>query len=143
MGKPARHGSSEHPVLLVNGGRLSAGELMHVSARFGAGFRLEAVPASEAWDYLLARNRYSRRDEQLLPMLLIYFPGDEGCHFDLLSKMRSRPGLKHLPFVLLTKDGKPDAETEEKALGPVMYWRRPEGAEDYDDLTKRIISLVS
>jgi hypothetical protein len=132
----------EHPVLIVNGGALTAGELMHVSARFGAGLRLEAVPARHAWDYLLARGEYSRRDESLTPMLIVYFPGEDGCHFDLLAKLRSRPALKRMPFVLLTEDGQPCGETEAKGLGPVLYWKRPAGSSDYDALTKAIISLV-
>jgi hypothetical protein len=133
----------EHPVLIVNGGALTAGELMHVSARFGAGLRLEAVPASHAWDYLLAKGDYSRRDESLTPLLIVYFPGEEGCHFDLLSKLRSRAALKRVPFVLLTDDGKPCPETEAKKHGPVLYWKRPRDTSDYDSLTARIISLLA
>lgn len=93
----------------------------------------------EAIDYLAGNGIYSRREEYPLPGLMLLdlkMPWMDG--FDVLSWLRSQPGLAGLRVVVLTSSNLQSDRVRSRRLGVCDYRVKPQSFRDLRQLVEEI-----
>jgi two-component system response regulator len=93
----------------------------------------------EALDYLFARGRYSDRDQDALPQVVLLdlnLPRVGGL--DVLEKVRANPKTKLLPVVILTSSTEERDLVSGYSLGANSYVRKPVDFEQFADSVKQL-----
>src|SRR3989442_13949530 len=94
---------------------------------------------AEAIRYLKGEGKFSERNEWPLPTLLLLdlkMPLEDG--FGVLSWMRSEPGLKRLPVVILSSSDESRDIERAYDLGANSYAVKPGGLEDLLEFLRRL-----
>jgi two-component system, response regulator len=93
----------------------------------------------EALDYLFARGRYSDRDQDALPQVVLLdlnLPRVGGL--EVLEKVRANPKTKLLPVVILTSSTEERDLVSGYSLGANSYVRKPVDFEQFADSVKQL-----
>ncbi len=98
-----------------------------------------AYDGQEALDYLFAQGKFSDRDSQLTPSLIILdlkLPGLSGM--DVLKRIRTDSATSGIPIVVLTGSDEPSMIESAYRAGANSYIVKPTGSADYSDMVLHI-----
>ncbi len=127
-------------VLLVEDDRLDAELTLNAFREGGATCRVVHVSTGEdALDYIHARGGYADRATFPFPDLMLLdlrLPGIDG--FDVLREVKSSPGLRRLPVVILTSSKEEGDRATGYDSGANSYLVKPVDYAGYLDVVARI-----
>ena len=98
-----------------------------------------AASGREALDYLFGRGEFADRRKHPLPGLVLLdlkMPGVDG--FEVLRKLKTAPGLKRLPVIVLTSSKEEGDLALSYDLGANSYLVKPVSFEGFLDVVKEI-----